>query len=101
MTHPSTLPLSSDANGNAVNGGGSPAGHATTTNCLKLVPRDDIGLVVLTPPSVSARRSVIESFFSSLPMLPQRLYAARKQVVLLVSSVALPALALVSLASLA
>ena len=74
--HPSTLPHASDTNGHAVNGGMS-----TGYNSVKLLPRDDMGLVLLSAPSATARRSVIEAFFSSLPMLPQRLYAARKQVV--------------------
>ena len=80
ILHPFTLSLSNDTNGHATNGGTSIAGYG----CLKLQPRDDTGLVVLSPPTATARRTVIESFFSSLPMLPQRLYAARKHVVSLV-----------------
>lgn len=81
IIHPPTLslPLASDTNGHAVNGHGG----LLSTGCssMKLFPRDDMGLVMLSAPSATARRSVIEAFFSSLPMLPQRLYAARKQVV--------------------
>ena len=38
------------------------------------------GAVLLCPPAAAARQRVFAAFFDAVPLLPARLYAARKQV---------------------